>query len=174
MVIARDADNYALLSERSHSVPYESTVGSEVVVEERKVGQVEYEPFFVAHWGDEEDLPHLHFWRPPREVRRRYGRGDRIELGLEEVNRYHVVYADGVEATFEKSAPDRYEFSFSTGFYGACWKDPDGSCTIRFKGDRLDPAEEALHSQSKFIVSRSKYSGNLLLILQDDAVVQVS
>lgn len=51
--------------------------------------------------------------------------------------------------------------------------DDDDSYTIKFKGDRLDPSEEAYHSQSKFVVSRSKYSGNLLLVLQDDARVHL-
>jgi hypothetical protein len=45
---------------------------------------------------------------------------------------------------------------------------------LRFRGDRLKPSEDALHSQSKSIVSRSEYSGNLLLILQDAATVTTS
>jgi len=42
---------------------------------------------------------------------------------------------------------------------------------LKFKGDKLKPGEDDLKSQSKFIVSRSKYTGKLLLFLQENATV---
>jgi hypothetical protein len=174
VTVARDHTNYAVLTEASESIPYESTVSSKVAVNERKVGEIDYTPYFVVQWVDDLGLPTLSFQRTPRRIERRYQPGQAIELGIESISRYQIVYRDGVEANFVRSSLDRFDFSFSTGFYGSCWKEPDGSCTIRFRGDRMKPAEEAYGSQSKFIVSRSKYSGNLLLILQDAATVTVS
>lgn len=174
VTITRDRNNYAVLTEATQSIPYESTVSANVAINERKEGEIEYTTYFVVQWEDDIALPKLSFQRSPRRLERRYEAGQSIELGIEPVSRYHIVYADGVEANFVRSSPDRFDFSFSTGFYGSCWKEPEGSCTIRFRGDRLKPTEEAYRSQSKFIVSRSKYSGNLILILQDAATVTVS
>ena len=96
-----------------------------------------------------------------------------IELGLEDISEYHVVYRDGVEASFRRRDVGGFDFSFSTGFNGSFWKEPDDSYTLKFKGELLEPTEEAARSRSKFIVSRSKYSGYLLLILEEDATVSL-
>ena len=122
-------------------------------------------------WEDAMSHPQLTFHVTPREVVRRYVRGQSIELGLIESDTYRVVYQDGVEAEFRRTGEAAFSFEFSTGFRGSFWKDPDGSYTISFRGDRLDDQDEDQKSQSKFIISRCKYSGNLLLILQDDATV---
>jgi hypothetical protein len=172
--ISRDAANFAVLTETTESIPYESTVAARVAVREERTGNIEYTPYFVVQWEDDLGLPSLSLQRPPRLVQRSYEAGQAIELGIEEVNRYHIRYRDGVEADFVRTSPERIEFSFSTGFYGSCRKEPDGSCLLRFRGDRLKATEEAHQSQSKFIVSRSKYSGNLLLILQDAATVTIT
>jgi len=172
--ISRDTANYAVLTEATESIPYESSVAASVTVREQRTGDIEYTPYFVVQWEDELGLPSLSLQRPPMLVQRSYEAGQAIELGIEDVSRYHISYRDGVEADFVRTSPDRIEFSFSTGFYGSCRKEPDGSCLLRFRGDRLKPTEEAHQSQSKFIVSRSKFSGNLLLILQDAATVTIS
>lgn len=171
--IAVDEGNYSLLRRVTQHVPYEADVSENHIVDETREGVVDYERYFIVDWEDALSFPQVTFKQPPHAVERRYLHGQSIELGLEEVERYTVHYQDGVEAEFVRDAPDRFEFRFSTGFYGSFWKDPDGSFTIRFRGDLLDPAEDAQRSQSKFVVSRSKYSGNLLLILQEDAAVSV-
>jgi hypothetical protein len=107
-------------------------------------------------------------------VERRYEKGQAIELGLEDVSEYRVVYRDGVEASFRHRDEGGFDFSFSTGFQGSFWKEPDESVTLKFKGDLLEPTAEAERSRSKFIVSRSKYSGNLILILEDAATVSLA
>ncbi len=110
----------------------------------------------------------------PLALSRRYKVGQTIELGLEDVPQYQVVYDDGVEAVFTSDGSRDFSFSFSTGFYGTFHKEPDDSFTLRFKGDRLKPEEEGIASQSKFIVSRSKYTGNLLLVFQEGATVSLT
>jgi hypothetical protein len=172
--ISSDPTSYAVVTATAESVPYESTVEAGVAVNEERVGAIDYGPYFVVQWEDDVGLPSLLFRRPPRAVQRSYTAGQAIEFGIEEAGHYHIRYRDGVEADFMRTSPDRIEFSFSTGFYGSCRKEADGSCLLRFRGDRLKPTEEAHQSQSKFIVSRSKYTGNLLLILQDAATVTVS
>ena len=79
-----------------------------------------------------------------------------------------------IHAVFNRRKDTGFDFSFSTGFYGSFWNDEDGSYTLKFKGDRLAKGEDDLHSQSKFIVSRSKYSGMLQLILTENATVCVA
>lgn len=172
--IAVDDANFSIVRRVPQRVPCEGELLDALIPQESRVGAVDYSRYFIIDWDDEASLPRVTFTAPPRAVERRYARGQSIELGLEDVNRYRVRYRDGVEADFERVDPQRFEFQFSTGFYGSFWKDPDGSYTLRFRGDRMEPTEDAQRSQSKFIVSRSKYSGNLLLILQDDAVVTVS
>lgn len=172
--VSGDPTNYALVTAATETVPYESTVGASIAVNEERFGNIDYASYFVVQWDDELGLPSLLFRRPPRLIERSYAAGQAMEFGIEEAGHYHIRYRDGVEADFARSSPDRIEFSFSTGFYGSCRKEPDGSCLLRFRGDKLKPSEEAHQSQSKFIVSRSKYTGNLLLILQDAATVTVS
>jgi hypothetical protein len=173
VTVALDSTNFATISQKSQEVAWESRVDREVALSIHKTGDIDYLPYFFVAWEDDESLPELTFKKPPVDVIRRYAAGQSIELGLEDVAAYRVVYKDGVEGTFKRTDPHGFEFSFSTGFYGWAREDPDGSYTLHFKGDRLNPAEDALRSQSKFIVSRSKYSGNLLLLLQDEATVHL-
>lgn len=174
VTIRADADNAVTIARKSQRTSLEASISGGLVLVEEHTGQVNYKRDFLLSWDDEDALPELRFQRPPTTIVRSYARGQSIELGLEEVASYRVRYEDGVEALFERTAPEGFKFSFSTGFYGSFWKDPDGSFTLKFKGDQLAPDEEAERSQSKFIVSRSKYSGNLLLILQEDASVVVA
>lgn len=173
--IAKDPEAYAIVTMNSHEVPYESRVAEEREQSIRRTGNIDYENYFTVVWDDSQSLPELAFRSPPQEVTRTYVKGQAIELGLGPETEYRMRYRDGVEATFTrlKKTTIGFEFAFSTGFYGSFWQDPDGTTTVRFKGDRLDVDEDALHSQSKFVVSRSKYTGNLLLILQDDATVSL-
>ncbi len=170
--ISADEDNYVTVGQKDQHVAYKAQLLGGMVLEEERRGEVEFEESFFIDWEDEMDLPTLMLKMPATDIIREYVPGQRIELATEEVSEYHVVYGDGVEARFERTERG-FEFSFSTGFYGSFWKEADDSYTIRFKGDRLKPSEEAYHSQSKFVVSRSKYSGNLLLVLQDQARVHL-
>lgn len=171
--VALDDLNYALVRRQPHHVPYEAEIFDGVIVDETRHGTIDFGRYFLLDWDDDAWLPQVTFKLAPDRVERRYARGQTIELGLELVARYRVAYDDGVEATFRRVGQDRFEFGFSTGFFGWFWKDPDGSYTLKFHGDRLSSIEDARRSQSKFIVSRCKYSGNLLLILQEDARVTV-
>jgi hypothetical protein len=172
--VAIDDDNYATVRHRLQSVPLEAAIHADQVLDEERRGDIDYGPYFVVDWEDEMSLPHLTFHTAPTEVVRRYAAGQSIELGLGEAERYRVVYRDGVEAVFERSDDAAFRFEFSTGFRGRFWRDADGSYTLKFRGDLVGDSDEAQHSQSKFVVSRCKYSGNLLLILQDDATVYLT
>ncbi len=172
--IAVDDANYSIVRRISQRVPCEGKMFGDHIPQASRVGTIDYERYFLVDWDDEASLPRVTFTVPPRSVERRYARGQSIELGLEEVGRYRVRYRDGVEAEFVRVTSQHFEFRFSTGFYGSFWKDSDASYTLKFRGDRMEPTEDPQRSQSKFVVSRCKYSGNLLLILQDDAVVTVS
>jgi hypothetical protein len=169
--VAVDSENYAVVRHRSQRTTAESAIMGAEVLEEEQRGVIDYGRYFLVDWEDAMSLPQLTFHVTPREVVRRYVRGQSIELGLIESDTYRVVYQDGVEAEFRRTVEAAFSFEFSTGFRGSFWKDPDGSYTISFRGDRLDDQDEDQKSQSKFIISRCKYSGNLLLILQDDATV---
>ncbi|MCP4896890.1 MAG: hypothetical protein GY906_07930 [bacterium] len=170
--ILADEDNYVTIGQKDQHVAYKAQLLGGMVLEEERKGNVAFEENFFIDWEDEMDLPTLMLNQPATDIVREYVRGQRIELATEDVSEYHVVYGDGVEANFER-IDNGFDFSFSTGFYGSFWKEADDSYTIRFKGDRLKPTEEAYHSQSKFVVSRSKFSGNLLLVLQDEATVHL-
>jgi hypothetical protein len=171
-VVRSGSDDRVIIRQTSGEFPSESSIEGGLVLDEEQRGELDYSPYFRLDW-DEGSLPELHFVRMPARVLRHYASGDSIELGLDRVNEYSVAYADGVEATFNRREAGGFRFQFSTGFYGSFWKEPDESYTLRFKGDRLKDTEEAYRSQSKFVVSRSKYTGNLLLILQDDADVEL-
>jgi hypothetical protein len=168
--IARDARNKVVIRQKSGLYGSESSIEGGVVLAEEKTGNVGYEKYLSVHW-DEVSLPELKLSTAPVKVERRYEKGQSIELGLEDVAEYHVVYRDGVEASFRRQDAGGFGFSFSTGFQGSFWKEPDESYTLKFKGGLLEPTEAAERSRSKFIVSRSKYSGNLILILEEDATV---
>lgn len=174
VTIRVDADNVVTIAPKSQRTSLEASITGGLVLIEDVTGQVNYKRDFLLSWDDEDKLPELRFQRPPTEIVRSYVRGQSIELGLEDVASYRVRYRDGIEALFERTEPEGFKFSFSTGFYGSFWKEPDDSYTLKFKGDRLAPGEDAERSQSKFIISRSKHSGNLLLILQEDASVVIA
>jgi len=167
-----DEDNYVTVGLKDQHVAYKARLLGGMVLEEEEWGDVDFEGSFRIDWEDEMDLPALMLQRPAADITREYVRGQWIELAIEVVSVYHVVYGDGVEASFER-VNGGFDFSFSTGFYGSFWREANDSYTIKFKGDRLKSDENAYHSQSKFIVSRSKYSGNLLLVLQDEARVHL-
>lgn len=172
VTISRDAGNKVVISQKSGLYESESSIEGGVVLAEEKTGDAGYEKYFSLHW-DEVSLPELKLTATPTKVERRYGQGQSIELGLEDVSEYGVVYRDGVKATFRHRDAGGFDFSFSNGFEGAFWRDSDGFTLLKFKGDLLEPTEEAERSRSKFVVSRSKYSGNLILILEDDATVSL-
>jgi hypothetical protein len=172
--IALDDDNYVIIGLKDQQVPYKANIlGGFVPAEEERRGKIDYSSHMSIHWGDDQSVPDLYFAVKPQEIAREYDKGHYIELGIEDVSIYRVFYRDGVEASFERQSENRFEFTFSTGFYGSFEEQPDGAHTLTFKGDRLQPGEDDYKSQSKFIVSRSKLTGKLLLILQDDATVHL-
>ena len=173
VTIVRDPKNKVVIRQKSGLYGSESSIEGGVVLDEERTGNAGYEKYFSVHW-DEVSLPELTMSTAPAKVERRYEKGQAIELGLEDVSEYHVVYRDGVEASFRRRDAGGFDFSFSTGFKGSFWKEPDDSYTLKFKGGLLEPTEEAARSRSKFIVSRSKYSGYLLLILEEDATVSLA
>jgi len=167
------AGHHATLYQKSQQVAYKSRLLGCVVLAEESAGDLDFARHLSVSWEDDLSLPELVFSVPPLEITRTYVRGQAIELGLEPVDAYCVTYADSVRADFLRGSDGGFRFVFSTGFYGEFETDGDGGYTLHFKGDRLAPSEEAYDSQSKFVVSRSRYSGNLLLILQDDARVRL-
>jgi len=167
-----DPDNYVVIGLKDRQVPYKATIlGSFILSQEERKGLIDYSKYMSIHWEDDHSIPELFFIETPREIIRTYDKGKYIELGVEDVSLYQVTYGDGVKADFERQDERSFKFSFSTGFYGSFTEQADGSYTLTFKGDRLEPGEDDYSSQSKFIVSRSKLTGKLLLILQDDATV---
>jgi hypothetical protein len=172
VTVARDKRNKVVIRQKSGLYGSESSIEGGVVLTEEKTGETGYGKYFSLHW-DEVSLPELKLSAPPARIERRYEKGQAIELGLEDVSEYGVVYRDGVEASFRRRPEGGFDFSFSTDFQGSFWEDSDGFTTLRFKGELLEPTEEAERSRSKFIVSRSKYSGNLLLILEDAATISL-
>lgn len=170
VVVARDRGNKVVIRQKSGLYGSESSIEGGVVLTEEKTGDPGYEKYFSVSW-DEVSLPELQLRAAPSKVERWYDKGQAIEFGLEDVAEYKVAYRDGVKAGFRRRDGGGFDFSFSTGFEGSFWKDPDGSYTLKFRGELLEATEEAERSRSKFIVSRSKYSGNLILILEDDAAV---
>ncbi|MHC4945044.1 MAG: hypothetical protein ACYTG7_18670 [Planctomycetota bacterium] len=172
--ISLDADNYVILTQVSQKLSSKaSTLGSYTLSEETN-GDIDYKDSFNIYWDEDSFLPELEFRKPPVKITRRYTKGHPIELGLEDVSRYQLLYQDGVEARFTRKEDTGFSFTFSTGFYGSFSKEEDDSYTLRFKGNKLKPGENAYRSQSKFVVSRSKYTGNLLLILKEDASVDLT
>lgn len=63
-------------------------------------------------------------------VTRKYVKGGRIELGIEDVAGYRLTYSDSVEADFDRTDEATFEFKFSTGFYGSFKEMGDGSYTL--------------------------------------------
>lgn len=169
--IERDPENFAVVSLKDQRVAYKVTLLGSVVQAEATTGEVGWRSFFAVDWEDEHGTPELTFLRPPTGIVRAYDRGQAIELGLEPVTQYEVRYADGVEALFERARDRGFVFRFTTGFAGSFWKEADGAWMLRFKGDTLSVDDDGSAAQSKFLVSRSKYTDNLLLYLQNDALV---
>ena len=171
LTISIDEKNYVVVTLVNQQVAYKANILGGFSFSEEVHGEIEYKNYFRIEWPDDQSVPDLVFNTPPASVNRYYQRGQKIELGIEEVSSYHVVYRDNVTADFIRTGNQAYDFSFSTGFCGNLWKEPDGSHLIRFKGIRLDADEDGYISESKFIISRSKYTDHLILILQDDATV---
>lgn len=171
--VSENDNSYSTIRLKSQQVAYKATILGSVVLDEKHRGDIDFHRHFVINWDDEFSYPELEFKEIPRALSRRYAAGQSIELGLEKVPRYQVVYDDGVEAVFTREGSRDFSFSFSTGFYGSFHKEPDDSFTLKFKGDRLKGDEEGYTSQSKFIISRSKYTGNLLLVFQEGATVNL-
>lgn len=163
----------AVLRPESQAIPSEADVSESIILIGVGPGGSPFESYFMLDWEDHLAPPQVTFTSAPRQVVRRFGAGGALELGLEDVARYRVVYADGVEATIERAGPADYRIAFSTGLAGRFWRDPDGSYTIHFRGDVLPASEEPSRAQSKFIVSRCKFSGNLLLLFQEEAAVHL-
>ncbi len=171
VTIAVDEDNYALVTLKNQQVAYKVNILGGFSFSEEIVGEIDYKKYIRIEWADDQAVPELVFQITPESVCREYQKGMKIELGIEDVDCYHVAYQDGVTADFQQTGDHAFDFRFSTGFDGNLWKDPDGSHLVRFKGIRLDAEDDGYDSESKFIISRSKYTDNLTLILQDDATV---
>ncbi len=169
--IALNEENYAVVTLKNQQVPYKATILGGFALQIQKAGHIEYPHHFNIVWLDEWSTPELIFYKNPVKILREYEKLQKIELGIEDFSQYNVVYADGVTADFTRTAPGAYEFSFSTGFHGSFVKETDGTHTVRFKGMPIEKDEDKYNSESKFIISRSKYTNNLLLILQDKATV---
>ncbi len=174
VVIKESEEDYAIVSLKSQHVAYKATLLGGFVMDEKKVGKPSYQSFFTIFWDDELAMPELFFSISPKKITRNYSKGQYIELDVERVPRYNIKYEDNVEACIERSSNRGYEFQFNTGFYGEFWREKGGSYHIVFQGDKLKPGEEVQNSQSKFIVSRSKYTDNIILYVQEDAVVTIS
>jgi hypothetical protein len=171
--VARDRDNFTVFRLKSQQVSYKSRVLGGVVLSEETMGDIDHRRDFTIHWDDPLAGPDLVFSSAPHSITRYYDEGQAIELGLEEVERYHIIYDDGVQADFARQENGDFDFAFTTGFYGSFHKHDDHSYSLTFKGDRLNPGEDNYDSQSKFMVSRSKYTGNLMLFLRETAIVHL-
>ena len=169
--ISLDEQNQCEVSLIDQRVSYKARLLGSNIVDIKKTGEIDFEQYFMVDWEAYSSVPELIFRQKPVEIRRNYSKGQKIELGIEEVIRYHVVYDDMVTADFVRTGPESYNFEFSTNFNGHIRKETDGSHTINFKGLRRDAEEDGYNSESKFIISRSKYTDNLILILQDGATV---
>lgn len=173
ITISRDRDNYAVVRLKNQQVPYKTTILGGFAFAVEKTGTVDYKKYFDIRWEDDLSIPDLVFHQKPSKIKREYEKGQNIELGVEDVGCYRVIYQDNVTADFSRVGEGAYDFNFSSGFNGSINKEPDGTHTIRFKGHRWDADEDGYNSESKFIISRSKYTDNLLLILQDKATVLI-
>jgi len=169
--ISLDNDNFAVVTLKNQQVPYKATILGGFAFSVKKSGTIDYHKHFDIVWLDELSRPEITFFQAPTKILRSYEKGQKIELGIEDVARYQMKYQDGVTADFTRLGPGSYDFKFSTGFEGSFMKEEDGSHTIRFKGLPMEPDDAGYVSESKFIITRSKYTNNLLLVLQDKAEV---
>ena len=162
--IERDADNFSLVTLKDQRVAYKVQLLGSIVLDEEVTGEVGWADHFRIDWEDGAAAPELIFDKPVTRILRHYEKGQSIELGVEPATQYEVRYDDGVEAQFARRAEgDGFDFRFSTGFHGSFWKEADGSWMMRFKGDRLSWEDDGKDAQSKFLVSRSKFTDNLML-----------
>jgi hypothetical protein len=177
--IRKDAENFTAVSLKDQRVAYKVQLLGSIVLKEESTGKVEWSELFRIEWEDEAGAPEIVFERPPTRIVRQYDKGQAIELGVEPASQYEVRYDDDVQALFSRrKGPDGepsprggFDFRFSTGFAGAFWKEPDGSWMINFKGDRLAWDDDGKDAQSKFLVSRSKFTDNLMLYFWHSATV---
>lgn len=171
ITISKNSGNYAVIKLLNQQVPYKANILGGFAFDEEITGTIDYKPFFDIYWPDDVSLPEAEFQVTPDKIKREYDKGQKLEMGVEDVTRYHVIYQDEVTADIVYLEPGAYDFKFSTGLHGSFRKDPDGSHSIKFKGIRLDADEDGYNSESKFIFSRSKYTDNLILVMQDKATV---
>jgi hypothetical protein len=171
ILIKIDDENYAKLEIENHQVSYKATILGGYNVKETKKGICNYKDYVRIDWQSDNENPEIKFLRFPDEVYRSYHKGGKVELGIENVSGYKAAYGDGTTANFIKRTNAAFDFEFSTGLEGSIWKDGDGTHTIKFKGVRQEADEDGYQSESKFIISRSKYTDNLILILQESAAV---
>jgi hypothetical protein len=169
--ISRDTENFALVTLKNQQVPYKANILGGFAFSEEIFGTIDFKSFFYFLWPDDHAVPEIEFFQKPSGIIREYAKGQKIELGIEDISRYHVIYHDGVTADFNRIDQNSWDFCFSTGFDGSFKTETDGTHSIRFKGIRLDADEDGYKSESKFIISRSRFTNNLLLILQDHATV---
>ncbi len=170
--IELDADNFTLVRLKDQRVAYKVQLLGSIVLEEETTGTVDWQSYFHLEWEDVAGAPELVFDKSPTRIVRFYDKGQAIELGVEPATAYEVRYDDGVGALFSRRDDDAgFDFSFSTGFAGSFWKEPDGSWMIKFKGDRLTWDDDGKDAQSKFLVSRSKFTDNLMLYFWRSAQV---
>ncbi len=173
ITISRDNENFAVVGLKNQQVPYKANILGGFAFTEETTGNINYKKYFHIIWEDEYAIPELAFSQIPSKILREYTKGQKIELGVEDASLYHVTYHDGVTADFKRLSEGSYQFEFSTGFTGSFKKEEDGTHSIRFKGLSMESDEDGYKSESKFIISRSKYTNNLLLILQEQASVTV-
>ncbi len=162
--IEKDAENFSLVSLKDQRVAYKVQLLGSIVFEEETTGTVSWQGLFDLEWEDTAAAPEIVFRKTPTRIVRFYEKGQSIELGVEPATQYEVSYDDGVGALFSRRKDDKgFDFHFSTGFHGSFWKEDDGSWMMKFKGDRLSWDDDGKDAQSKFLVSRSKFTDNLML-----------
>jgi hypothetical protein len=154
-------------------VTYKTEILGGFTFSEKMVGEINYKNYFRIEWPNDQAIPELVFKIIPVSIQREYKKGMNLEFGIEDVQCYQVMYEDDVIAKFNKKSDQAYDFFFSTGFDGSFWKDQDGSHLIRFKGLSQYAELDDYNNESKFIISRSKYTDNLILILREDALVRL-
>jgi hypothetical protein len=170
--IERDPENFTLVTLKDQRVAYKVQLLGSIVLEEETTGSVGWHDFFRIEWEDDAAAPELVFDKPPTRIVRTYEKGQAIELGVEPAGQYEVTYDDGVGALFSRRGDGKgFDFSFSTGFHGSFWKEEDDSWMMKFKGNRLSWEDDGKDAQSKFLVSRSKFTDNLMLYFWHGAKV---
>jgi hypothetical protein len=171
LTIALDEANYVVITLKNQQVAYKSKIMGGFSFSEQVVGKCNYKSYFRIEWPDDQTVPELVFLKPPIAIQRKYHKGMNIEFGIEDVLKYRIIYQDKVTAEFRRINDQTYKYNYSTGFEGKLSIESDGSHIIRFKGVTALKGNDGHISESKFILSRSKYTDNLILILQDDATV---